>query len=211
MNRIILKAISPMGFIYRPIIHKIVDANIKIKARRSPLRLIIGAGGTSQHEWISLEESHLNLLDQVSWERYFKADSIDTVLAEHVWEHLTVEEGRLAAENCHRYIKSGGYLRVAVPDGLHPSPEYIKKVKPGGIGPGADDHKVLYDYRTFSEIFTSAGFDVELLEWFDENGNFHRNEWDEGLGLIKRSSRNERRNKDGELNYTSVILDAMKK
>lgn len=37
-------------------------------------------------------------------------------LAEHVWEHMTYEEGCQAAKNCYDYLADGGYLRVAVPD-----------------------------------------------------------------------------------------------
>jgi len=46
-------------------------------------------------------------------------------------------------------------LRVAVPDGFHPNPGYIERVKPGGTGPGAGDHKILYTYRTLSAILSS--------------------------------------------------------
>jgi len=108
-------------------------------------------------------------------------------------------------------VKKGGYLRAAVPDGLHPSRKYIDAVKPGGTDSGSDDHKVLYNYKKFSEIFCKAGFDVELLEWFDEKGNFNFKEWDKDAGMIHRSKRYDQRNEDGQLNYTSIILDAIKR
>jgi len=50
---------------------------------------------------------------------------LDAILAEHVWEHLTKEEALIAALTCYRYIKNGGYLRVAVPDGPHPNPQTL--------------------------------------------------------------------------------------
>ena len=62
---------------------------------------------------------------------------------------------------------------MAVPDGLFPDSEYIDFVKPGGVGPSAYDHKVLYSYRTLTKVFESAGFNVELLEYFDEKGDCH--------------------------------------
>lgn len=37
-------------------------------------------------------------------------------LAEHVWEHLTLENAHRAARNCYRYLHPGGRLRLAVPD-----------------------------------------------------------------------------------------------
>lgn len=142
--------------------------------------------------------------------RYFQKDSVDRILGEHVWEHLTLEDGAVAAATCFTFLKKGGRLRVAVPDGFHPDENYIEFVKPGGLGAGADDHKVLYNYQTFSRIFEQAGFRVELLEYFDENGIFHAQNWDMSDGYIHRSIRYDSRNSDGKPVYTSLIIDAVK-
>jgi len=146
-----------------------------------------------------------------NWERYFKRNSIDAILAEHVWEHLTKEEAILAAKNCYLYLKPSGYIRVAVPDGFHPSANYLDYVKPFGTGMGSDDHKELYNYETLSKIFESVGFDVELLEYFDKEGEFHCKQWDSDKGMITRSSKYDERNKNAQLNYTSIIIDAWKR
>ena len=97
-----------------------------------------------------------------------------------------------------------------MPDGFNPNQEYLDWVKPGGTGDGAKDHKVLYNYKTFKEIFESVGFKVKMLEYYDETGEFHFEEWHPDEGPIKRSKRYDKRNKDGKLNYTSLILDAIK-
>jgi predicted SAM-dependent methyltransferase len=68
----------------------------------------------------------------------FTHNSITAILAEHVWEHLTFEEGVQAAKNCYKYLKPGGYVRCAVPDGYFPDEEYQNIVKIGG--PGPKDH-----------------------------------------------------------------------
>jgi predicted SAM-dependent methyltransferase len=68
----------------------------------------------------------------------------------------------------------------------------------------------LYNYVTFAELFEKAGFCVTPLEYFDAQGVFHRGEWREEDGRIIRSSRFDIRNRDGCLNYTSIILDARK-
>jgi predicted SAM-dependent methyltransferase len=136
--------------------------------------------------------------------------SIDALLAEHVWEHLTPEEGILAGKVCFRYLKPGGYLRIAVPDGLFPDAEYIEFVKPGGVGPSAYTHKVLYTYITLQEVFRRAGFKVDLLEFFDEKGEFHYKQWDPDDGMIVRSMRFYDKRSFGTLKYRSLILDARK-
>ena len=135
---------------------------------------------------------------------------MDVIFAEHVWEHLTDEQTRLANDNCYRFLKKGGRLRLAVPDGNHPDQDYIDYVKPKGQGWGADDHKILYDYRLMTSRLEKSGFKVRLLEYWDEDGKFHFNEWSNDYGRVKRSSRNDSRNSGGELKYTSLIIDAVK-
>ena len=108
------------------------------------------------------------------------------------------------------YLKPGGVLRLAVPDGFNPSNEYIEYVRPGGTGPGADDHKVLYTYKSMKERLERAGFKINLLEYWDKNGKFHYTDWTDEGGRIRRSRRYDPRNQDGRLHYTSLIVDAIK-
>jgi predicted SAM-dependent methyltransferase len=180
------------------------------RTRARPLRLVIGASGIYDDGWVPSDIAYLDLLNAKHWATFFNVGSIDAMLAEHVWEHLTPEEALIAAKCCYKYLRPGGYLRVAVPDGYHPDPAYIAYVKPGGSGPGADDHKVLYNHATLTELFEKADFRVTPLEYFDALGSFHRKEWCEEEGKIVRSSRLDERNRDGALNYTSIILDAQK-
>lgn len=172
--------------------------------------MILGAGGDSQAGWFATDISHLDMLSDHDWRKYFKENSIDALFAEHVWEHLNEADGLTAAKNCYSYLRPGGYIRVAVPDGFHPSSEYLDFVKPMGSGHGSDDHKVLFTYISLSKMFEIAGFNVELLEYFDENGNFHHNDWNSEAGLVTRSIVYDERNKYGKQNYTSIILDAWK-
>jgi predicted SAM-dependent methyltransferase len=106
----------------------------------------------------STDIGYLDVLHEEDWQRWFEPGTIDALLAEHVWEHLTLAEGKLAARHCLRYLCAGGYLRAAVPDGSHPNLDYVKAVKVGGSGPSADDHKMLYTYETLSEVFRDGRF-----------------------------------------------------
>lgn len=184
----------------------------KILATAPRAKLVIGSAGRHDQGWVPTDKEFLNLLQPADWDRFFPPGSVDALLAEHVWEHLTPAEAGTAAQTCFRYLKPGGYLRLAVPDGLHPDPTYIGWVKVGGASPGqlANDHKVLYTYRTLSEVFERAGFRVELYEYFDEAGQFHFREWDRKDGTIWRSKRFDKRNRDGSLTFTSIVMDAVK-
>lgn len=186
------------------------QAEAKPSEEKAPLRVVLGAGGLYQEGWIPTDIEQLNILREQDWQALFKPNSIDVLLAEHVWEHLTPEEGRIGLEHCFQYLKPAGYFRIAVPDGNHPDPEYIEYVKPGGSGAGADDHKVLYTIESLSRAVESVGFKVHPLEYFDSEGNFHFEAWELESGMIHRSSRYDRRNADGVLRMTSIIIDAIK-
>ena len=183
--------------------------SVKRRSYTSPIHLIVGAGSDYRPGWINTNIDTLNILKDGDWRFYFSPNGVDVILAEHVWEHLSLTDGKKAAELCFKYLKPGGYLRLAVPDGYHPSPAYIEYVRPGGIGLGADDHKELYTYKTLSSVLSSIGYQIRLLEYFDENGQFHEQPWQQEDGKIDRCKTDER-NKDGKLNYTSLILDAVK-
>ena len=86
-------------------------------------------------------------------------------------------------------------------------------VKVGGPGHEAHPayaHKIVYDYKTLVNVFESAGFEVTLLEYCDEQGDFHYREWDESKGKICRSYRFDSRNSKNNLGMVSIIIDAVK-
>ena len=178
-------------------------------------RIIIGAGNTSYEGWIGTQEEELNLLDINNFYKLFKQEeSIDAFLAEHVFEHLTYDEGVKAGKNLYKFLKINGYVRVAVPDVNFDNEWYRNMCKPGGPGNidhPAYSHKVFYDYKTLIKVFEDAGFTVDLLEYCDENRRFHFNYWNPEQGMIGRSLRFDTRNNNGKLGMISIIIDAYKK
>jgi predicted SAM-dependent methyltransferase len=184
----------------------------KAMTSSGPRRIVIGSSGWFDFDWIPTEQHFLDLTKPAEWDRYFPPNSLDAMLAEHVWEHLTPADAETAARTCFTYLKPGAYLRVAVPDGHHPSPTYYEWVRVGGAWSGqlTNDHKVLYTYKTLVALFEKVGFRAELYEYFDEAGVFHYKDWDPKQGKIRRSKRFDKLNRDGSLTFTSIILDAFK-
>lgn len=176
------------------------------------IKINVGSSGINDDSgWLATDIDILDITKSFDWLNmllYLKADNI---MAEHVWEHLTEKHTEMANKNCFRFLRKGGRLRLAVPDGFHPDPNYIEYVRPGGNGAGADDHKILYDYKVMTTFLEKAGFKVDLLEYWDENGEFHYKDWNNEDGHIRRSKRYDERNQEGQLNYTSLIVDAIKK
>ena len=153
----------------------------------------------------------LDALNPAHWRRIFPPRSIDRILAEHVVEHWTEVEFRKFLGILPPFLSEDASLRIAVPDGFHPDPNYIDFVKPGGSGSGADDHRVLYNHITMTDSLCKEEYDYELLEYFDEVGHFHRSPWKASDGIITRSADHDHRNKTRALSYTSLIVDAWRK
>ena len=181
----------------------------KIKSSSGKLQIIIGAHNTDYENWLPTNIHSLNLLETSSFEHLFGNKKASRFLAEHVFEHISYSDALIALKNCYNFLEKGGVVRIAVPDGFHPNPEYINMVKPGGFGEGAHDHKLLYDYKKLSKVFEEAGFKVNLLEYYDEEGTFHFNDWDSKDGHVIRSKRYDKRFNE-PLGYSSLIVDGIK-
>ena len=178
-----------------------------------PLRIALGAGDQRWDGWIPTQKDQLDLTRRADWVQSFGDRRIDALLCEHVWEHLTDAESRAAAAICFEFLKPGGFLRCAVPDGNFPDEDYQRLAQVGGPGPAdhpAADHKILYTYGLFMDVFASAGFIVDLLEYCDEAGRFHYNQWDYDAAPVYRSFRTDHRNQGTALRFVSLIVDAIK-
>lgn len=81
---------------------------------------------------------------------------------------------------------------------------------PGPTGHPAADHRIVYEYQLFSDVFVRAGFDVDLLEYCDASGRFHYDQWSLASGPIYRSLLMDHRNRAGRLGFVSLIVDAKK-
>jgi hypothetical protein len=56
-----------------------------------------------------------------------------------------------------------------------------------------------------------VNFEVDLLEYCDETGRFHYNQWCLEDAPIYRSLLSDHRNKDGTIGFVSLIVDAIKR
>ncbi|MFA6598975.1 MAG: hypothetical protein WCS69_14715 [Ignavibacteriaceae bacterium] len=181
------------------------------KKKHSTIKIVLGAGPTKYPGWFSTNIYSVDVTNEKNFEKYFSYARIDKVLAEHVLEHLTELQIRLMIENLLKYSNDTLTVRIAVPDGFHADPEYIETVKPGGSGYGSDDHKHLFNYQSLSKIFSSYGFTYDLIEYWDEQRQFHQNYKNDDNGFVSRNFRRDDRNSDGIPHYTSLIIDFISK
>jgi len=139
--------------------------------------------------WITTNKETLDITKKEDWKKVFMPYSIKAMFAEHVLEHLYPEQVKVFFESVYDYLIDGAYIRIAVPDALHPSQWYHDLCKPGGSDIGSDDHKYFFSCKNIYDFFNPNQFEIRLLEWWDEEG-FHKVEWnnDDIHGKINRSS-----------------------
>jgi len=174
------------------------------------IKIIVGAGKTKYKGWFNTDIDTLDVTNENDFKKYFKNKKIKNILAEHILEHLKDDELNLMVMNFFKYSDKDVNIRIAVPDGFHSEVSYIDKVKPGGSGEGAHDHKHLFNYKSLSKLFEKNGFRSELIEYWDEAGKLHTKYKNDDNGYITRSFINDERNKNGKPNYTSLIIDFSK-
>lgn len=184
-----------------------IDRLRRVIAATSPLNVVIGGGQTSYEGWIFTDRDFLDITNPEEWGALFTPDSIDHLLCEHVLEHLSEADCRIALRESYRYLKPGGLMRLAVPDGYRRDPAYVAEAAPPNAG-----HQVFYNIDTLMPLLGEVGFSAQPLEYFDREEQFHALPWDEREGLIMRSARfdTQKEFQRGDLNYTSLIIDASK-
>ena len=139
------------------------------KLIKKDLKIIIGSADTKYKGWLITDMPWFDITNLSTMRKYFQNYKVSNILAEHVFEHLKLQDGYIAIQNLKEILKRGGKIRIAVPDGYHSNLDYINLVKPGGTGDA--DHKELYNYKSILKIL-DTDFEIHLLEYFNEKHEF---------------------------------------
>ena len=139
---------------------RIREAVLRARRAGEPVKVIIGAGHSQYAGWIASDIPAFDVLDREHWAFFFSPHSIDRMLAEHVFEHLSLAHMGEFLNLARIYLTAEGRVRIAVPDGYHPDPDYVERVRPGGSGYFADDHKVLYTCDLIGDLLEEHGYPI---------------------------------------------------
>ena len=111
-------------------------------------------------------------------------NSIDYIYSEHIFEHLSYEQGVSMLKECYRVLKHDGVIRLATPNlqflmELYSNPtkeinqQYIEWSTNSFLNRNINEksavyvinnfhtswgHKIIYDYNTIANLFKSIGF-----------------------------------------------------
>src|ERR1017187_8432658 len=82
--------------------------------------LNLGCGGMTFKEWLNIDEQyphHVNILWDLRQKLPFIPDGIfDAVYSEHFFEHINRKTALELTRECFRALKTGGHIRIAMPD-----------------------------------------------------------------------------------------------
>ena len=118
--------------------------------------LNIGCGSTNHKDWINIDivpSSADVIAHDLNKGLPFPSDSLDVCYSSHVLEHLKKTEATFFLEEQKRVLKSGGIIRVVVPDLETICVNYFKYL--GELLDGNMEHQFRYDYSML-ELFDQA-------------------------------------------------------
>lgn len=117
-----LIARSVTDLVVHALLHPLDGVRIRRVVRRSAgaVRVSLGCGQAIQQGWIGLDLDGANGAFRTDLRRDlpFSSSSVDAILAEHVLEHLFLDDVVRLLHECNRVLRPGGVIRVVSPDGL---------------------------------------------------------------------------------------------
>jgi predicted SAM-dependent methyltransferase len=85
--------------------------------KNQPSRLHIGCGKNHFKGWINADiDPRAELIIFLHKKLPFPVESLDRIYSEHVLEHVNYDTGVFFLKEAHRTLKSGGIIRIAMPD-----------------------------------------------------------------------------------------------
>jgi predicted SAM-dependent methyltransferase len=117
---------------------------------------------------------------------------VTSIHSEDFLEHIPLEGiERLLAE-CFRLLKSGGRMRIGVPDYRNPKDRWCLET---GLDPRYPTHVTLTHYELMKQVFDRSPFDRYQIYHYWDGDNFVENPIDYSFGKILRTPDNHPKNR----------------
>jgi len=140
------------------------------------LKIHLGPGEINLQGWINIDArqfSHTHIKTNALNLKEFSDGSISEIYLCHVLEHFSFQESQDLLKTFYTKLKSGGVLKVSVPDfsalvkiynNNNNNLEDVKNALMGGQDYEYNFHKSVYNIKFLKTLFKDAGFE-NLQEW----------------------------------------------
>ncbi len=144
----------------------------------------LGCGPINDPRWINVDLlylPHVHHIQDVTRLDNFLDNSADLIYICHTLEHISYRDLPEVLIEWRRVLKTGGVLRISVPDFDHMVSIYNKEgkgirsiVKPlmGGQNYKYNFHFSVFNKAYLEEILKNAGF-IEVREWYPDRAPYH--------------------------------------
>jgi SAM-dependent methyltransferase len=120
----------------------------------------------SQSEYLDILNHHIFIFHNLAYGIPLSDDSVELIYTSHLLEHLFRDDAIQLLSECWRVLKSGGRIRICVPDLAHVMALYNLGQKRKALSYFFADshvgalgrHQYLYDFETLNELLTSTRF-----------------------------------------------------
>lgn len=161
-------------FIVTELVRPLEERRAKSVLSHDPLRLHPGCQKVRKEGWVNIDlagfpvDLRWNLLRKLPLE----SGRADAVFHEHLLEHFSLRDGLWLAREWFRVLKSGGVLRIGVPDAASylrsyvEDPAFLQNLRPDSPTKLLavqelfywQNHRTMYDFETMRLLLTAAGF-----------------------------------------------------
>jgi len=186
------------------------DVQATFQEHRAPATDSALAEVPGARRWIALAAAdvkwtaaRLSCVD-LTWYARFLTKRAPNFLIEHQLQTLPFAQQLDVLVFCRHALATGGRVRIALPDGNHPSPAYQALLARSGVSGRPT-------LEGWTWILERLGFLVRVVEGYRRDGSFVAADPDFDLyGPVRRSSRLDPRGTDPALRMSALILDAVK-
>lgn len=146
------------------------------KTPEGEVNLHLGCGSIQHPKFINIDARpapHIHYIRAIDDLSPFKSNSVNLIYASHCLEHFPHAETRRVLAEWHRVLKSGGILRLSVPDfdllleiyhDLQHDLEPIMGLMLGGQDYAFNFHKTAFNKASLTKALLNVGF-KDVKEW----------------------------------------------
>ena len=133
------------------------------------IKLHLGCGKRYMEGWIHVDiinYDHVDIVTEIEHLSSIDSNSVDEIYVSHTLEHIGRRQFYSALNRWYECLKSGGILRVAVPDfeavvnryQVEGNLEELLGMLVGGQRNEYDHHKMVFDFKLLSNAMKDIGF-----------------------------------------------------